>query len=356
MRLEPIRTDFRLPVLALLGGAAALGVLPFVWYRFSHGQLAAALADLGIASSLIGVIVYAWRGGSIEIAARICVVASTIGCIGVSYLAGLAGVFWCYPLILGTFLLVGPRMASVSSGIAIASISVLAVSEGVLSPGLPMVMFIATTLLVAVFSLLFAQRARLHQARLEELAARDPLTGALNRRAMGRELQLAVEARARHDTPFGIGIFDIDHFKRINDAHGHEAGDRVLVDFVRVVRGSIRKLDQVYRMGGEEFLVLFPAVDEAALPSICDALLATIRQGVRCGEETITASAGCAMLERHEDVTTWLSRADLALYRAKHRGRNRVEAAQALALSVATGGVEPGSSSLAGQRGGSGHD
>jgi len=354
--LERFRTDFRLPVLALLGGSAAIGVIPFVWYRFSHGQVGAGIADLGIASALIGVIVYAWRGGSIDVAARICVVASTIGCIGVSYLVGLAGVFWCYPLVLGTFLLVGPRMAAVSAGIAIASIATLAVLEGVLSPGLPVVMFVATALLAGVFSLLFAQRARLHQARLEELAARDPLTGALNRRAMNRELQLAVEARARHNATFGVGLFDLDHFKRINDAYGHEAGDRVLIDFVRVVRGNIRKLDQVYRMGGEEFLVLFPAVDEAALPSVCEALLASIRQGVRCGEEAITASAGCAMLERHEDVATWLSRADMALYKAKHGGRNRVEAARSLAVSIATGGVEPGSSTLAGRRGGSVHE
>jgi diguanylate cyclase (GGDEF)-like protein len=356
MPFERPRTDFRLPVLALLGGSAAIGILPFVWYRFSNGQIAAGIVDIGIACVLIGVIVYAWRGGSIDRAARICVIASTLGCIGVTYLVGLAGVAWTYPLVLGAFLLVGPRMASFVSLSATVVIAVIAVSKGVLSPGLPAVIYVATALLVGVFSLLFAQRARVQQAALEELAARDPLTGALNRRAMNRELQLAVEARARHDARFGLAIFDIDHFKRINDVHGHEAGDQVLVAFVRVVRSNIRKLDQVYRMGGEEFLVLFPAVDEASLPSVCETLLAAIRQGISCAGEAVTASAGCAMLARDEDVGMWLARADAALYRAKHEGRNRVEAAQPMPLlaMAAIGSVEPGSSTLA-RRGGSGH-
>ena len=100
-----MRADFRLAVLSLLGGAAAVGVLPFAWYRFSQGQVAAGIVDLGIATVLIGVVTYAWRAGSVEVASRICVVTSTVGCIGVSYLVGLAGVLWTYPLVLGIYLL-----------------------------------------------------------------------------------------------------------------------------------------------------------------------------------------------------------------------------------------------------------
>lgn len=98
----------------------------------------------------------------------------------------------------------------------------------------------------------------------------------------------------------------------------------MLVDFVALVRGSVRKLDQVYRMGGEEFLVLFTATEKGALPRLCKALRARIEAQLRCGDEPITASVGCAMLERGEDFTSWLARADAALYRAKHDGRNRV--------------------------------
>ena len=322
-----MRADFRLAVLTLVGGAAAVGILPFIWYRFSQGQVLAGVADIGIAAAIVGVIVYAWRGGSIEIASRLGVLACSIGCIVVTWLVGLAGVLWTYPLVLATFVLVDRRMAILTSVVVTVLVATIAVDKDALPPGLSAVMFVATSLIAGVFALLFAERTRLQHVKLEDLAARDPLTGALNRRAMDRELGLAVEANARHGAAFGVAMIDIDHFKHVNDTHGHEAGDQVLVDFVALVRGSIRKLDQVYRMGGEEFLVLFAAMDEPALPSVCDALRAKIASRLHCGGEAITVSMGCAMLQRGEDAASWLARADAALYRAKGEGRNRVEAA-----------------------------
>lgn len=322
-----MRADFRLAVLTLLGGAAVIGIVPFIWYRFSQGQTLAAFADIGIAGSLVAVIAHAWRGGSIEVASRIGVLACTVGCIAVTWLVGLAGVLWTYPLVLATFVLVDRRIAMAVSVSATIAIAAIAVHKGVLSPGSPAAMFVVTSLLAGVLTLLFAERTRLQQLRLEELATRDPLTGALNRRAMDRELRLAIEANARHGAAFGVAMLDIDHFKRVNDTHGHEAGDQVLVDFVALLRRSIRKLDQVYRLGGEEFLVLFAAMDERALPSVCEGLRAKIQAELRCGGEAITASMGCAMLHRGEDFASWLARADAALYRAKQAGRNRVEVA-----------------------------
>lgn len=319
-----MRTDFRLAVLTLVGGAAAVGILPFIWYRLSQGQVVAAVADVGIAAAIVGVIVYAWRGGSIDVASRLGVLACSIGCIAITWLVGLAGVLWTYPLVLATFVLVDRRMAILTSILATIVIATIAVEKGVLPPGLPAVMFVATSLIAGLFALLFAERTRLQHVKLEDLAARDPLTGALNRRAMDRELGLAVEAKARHGAGFGIAMIDIDHFKHVNDTQGHEAGDQVLVDFVSLVRGSVRKLDQVYRMGGEEFLVLFAAMDEEAMPSVCDALRARIEARLHSGGRAVTASMGCAMLRPGEDVSSWLARADAALYRAKGEGRNRV--------------------------------
>ena len=346
MRFERMRSDFRLAVLSLLGGTAAIGVLPFAWYRFSQGQLAAGVADLGIAAVLIGVVAYAFRGGNVDLASRVCVVASAVGCIGISYLVGLAGVLWTYPLVIGTFLLVGRWIASAVSIAATLLVAAIAVHTGVIAIGLPLVMFLSTALLAGVFSLLFAERTRLQHLKLEELAARDPLTGAFNRRAMNRELQLALEAKARHGAPFAVAMFDIDHFKRINDTFGHEAGDQVLVDFVALLRASIRRLDQVYRVGGEEFLVLFAAAEASHLFALCDALRLKVRQTLRCGTDPVTVSVGCAMLEADVGVAAWVSRADSALYRAKHAGRDRVVVAGPLVAIDAGVGVEPGTASL----------
>ncbi|MCJ0825258.1 diguanylate cyclase [Luteimonas sp. 50] len=324
-----MRADFRLAVLTLLCGSALLGVLPFVWFRFSQGQSAAGIVDLGISVVLLGVIVHAWRGGNIDTASRACVLATAAGCIAVTWLAGMAGVLWTYPLVLGTCVLLGRGLAIALASVSIAAIATVAVHTGVLLPGSPVVMFVATSVLAGVLSLLFAERARMQHAKLEDLAARDALTGALNRRAMNRELQLAVEANQRHATAFGLAILDIDHFKRVNDSHGHEAGDQVLVDLVALLQGAVRKLDQVYRMGGEEFVVLFTAVDAPALPGLCEGLRARIEAQLHGGDDPITVSIGCAMLQRGEDSGSWLARADAALYRAKRAGRNRVEQATA---------------------------
>ena len=113
-----MRTDFRKAVLTLLAGSATAGVLPFIWYRFAQGQVLVGVVDTAIAVALISVIVYAWRGGSIEVASRAGIVASAIGCTAVSWIAGLAGVLWTYPLVLCAFVLVERRagLSSRSSG------------------------------------------------------------------------------------------------------------------------------------------------------------------------------------------------------------------------------------------------
>jgi hypothetical protein len=127
MRLERMRTNFRLAVLTLLCGSALLGVLPFIWFRFSQGQVAAGLVDVGISIVLLGVITFAWRGGNIETAGRVCIVATAAGCVAVTWLVGLAGVLWTYPLVLGACVLVGRRLAIAVSAVSIAAIATVAV-------------------------------------------------------------------------------------------------------------------------------------------------------------------------------------------------------------------------------------
>ncbi|HET6435675.1 MAG TPA: GGDEF domain-containing protein [Xanthomonadaceae bacterium] len=340
MRFERMRTDYRLAVLTMFGAVGAIGVLPFAWYRLARGELVAGAADLGIVLALFGVVAHAWRGGDIGGASRVFVLVAALGCVLITHVVGLAGVLWSYPLVVGSFLLVGRAMATAVLVAAITLVTAIAVHRHLLPPGPPVVMYMSTILVAGLFSLLFAERTRWQHRKLEELAMRDPLTDALNRRAMKRELQLAVEAKARHGAEFGLAMLDVDDFKRINDAHGHEAGDQVLLDLVALIRAHVRKLDQVYRMGGEEFLVLFTAVDAAALPGLCDSLRAAIARELRGGGLPVTASIGCAMLQPGETMASWLARADAAMYAAKHLGRNRVEVASPVRASY-PGGPAP---------------
>ena len=161
-------------------------------------------------------------------------------------------------------------------------------------------------------------------ARLEALLREDALTGLSNRRAILTQLGGMVSAARRHGHPLSIAMLDLDHFKRINDRHGHKTGDQVLVAAARVLGAHLRAEDQLGRLGGEEFLVLLPDTDASAAAHVAEKLrteLAGARTTV-----PVTVSIGLATWdgEAPEDL---LHRADEALYAAKAAGRDRVTAA-----------------------------
>jgi diguanylate cyclase (GGDEF)-like protein len=319
---ERLRTDFRFAVVSLFSVVAIAGVLPFSIYRFASGNSIAGAVDLGIVLSILGGAVHAWRGGDVARVGLLIVIACTGGCVTIGALTGLPGLLWTYPVLLANYLLVSPGRALVVSILAV-GLSVL-LDRG-LHAGMLMTTYATTASVVSAFSYIFAHRTERQRARLQALATRDPLTGAYNRRAMDHELALAVEAHRRHGAPFALVLLDLDEFKRINDAHGHEAGDAVLVELTRLLQRHFRKLDRIYRLGGEEFVVLLSGAETRSLAAVCESLRARIERDLRHGDAAITVSAGVAALGKDETPTQWLARADAALYRAKGAGRNRVE-------------------------------
>lgn len=171
----------------------------------------------------------------------------------------------------------------------------------------------------------------MHKERSEEekirMATTDPLTGVFNRRTF---IELAEQelARARRSaTPIALMMLDLDHFKEVNDTHGHLVGDEVLVAFTRLVRDCVRRGDLVVRYGGEEFCVLLPATPLGAANALAERIrAATAANALTARSFRVTVSIGltsCAG-EREVSVADLLSRADEALYRAKEEGRNRV--------------------------------
>ena len=160
--------------------------------------------------------------------------------------------------------------------------------------------------------------------QVEHLAVTDTLTETYNRRKFD-EIVLREHRRATHEKlPFALIMFDIDHFKQVNDTYGHSYGDLVLKDLCRLIRGLIRQGDLLIRWGGEEFLILLPAtgIEEAGL------LAERIRREVETERfpdaVKITISLGVAQLREGDSIDSLLKRVDNALYRAKLSGRNRV--------------------------------
>ena len=182
-------------------------------------------------------------------------------------------------------------------------------------------------LLVALPPVILLQRSLMHQ-QLTTAARTDPKTGQLNAATWQRDADAEV-ARARHaGSPLALLLVDVDHFKRVNDNHGHLAGDEVLRALATELRQQVRESDVVGRFGGEEFTVLLPRTDDAGACRIAERLRASAAAlSVPAADARIgvTVSIGVAALGRHgHDLFELLAAADAALYRAKDAGRDRV--------------------------------
>lgn len=169
-------------------------------------------------------------------------------------------------------------------------------------------------------------------SQMEALALRDGLTGMLNRRALLDRAQVDLARARRRQAPFALAMTDVDHFKAINDTHGHLVGDQVLEHVARQLMAGLRVSDDVGRWGGEEFLALLPEADEAEATAAAERLLIQVRESAfpgASGPIAVTVSIGVAAMAPSGVADTRIDdlirQADEVLYRAKHRGRNRVE-------------------------------
>lgn len=186
----------------------------------------------------------------------------------------------------------------------------------------------ATLLILGLLATLYYRMVRRAEEGLRELACTDPLTQLRNRRFAMEVAQHEAAVFQRGGRPLAIVLSDVDHFKRINDQHGHAVGDTALRAIARVLREGVREVDHVARWGGEEFLLLLPATEEEEALRVCERL----RRGVQAlaaqnvaGEALgVSITLGVALLQRDESIEQALVRADRALYEGKQAGRNRV--------------------------------
>jgi diguanylate cyclase (GGDEF)-like protein len=185
---------------------------------------------------------------------------------------------------------------------------------------------IAASVLLAALLWLLAQVGALYQ-EVRRLARTDSLTGVPNRRAWDEELPRELARAARSGQPVCVALLDLDHFKRYNDRHGHQAGDRLLKEAAAAWQAAVRKTDLVARYGGEEFAILLPDCGLADAVEIAGRLRTAQPEG--------TCSLGVAQWDGREDVTTLVARADRALYAAKEAGRDRVRADPATTVETA---------------------
>lgn len=160
--------------------------------------------------------------------------------------------------------------------------------------------------------------------KLMDSRERDALTGLLNRQTFGTLFDLAAERHVDSHQALALAMLDIDHFKRVNDSFGHLYGDEVLIHFARLMERSFRYTDDLFRFGGEEFVVLLSDVDAATAAAALDRFRHVVEGYEFPGVGRVTVSIGFVTGDDHVLPTTLVDRADQALYFAKQHGRNQV--------------------------------
>ncbi|GAB3275746.1 GGDEF domain-containing protein [Actinocorallia lasiicapitis] len=182
-------------------------------------------------------------------------------------------------------------------------------------------------LLLALPPVVLLQRSLMHQ-QLQAAARTDAKTGLLNAGAWQREADTELSRAQRSHEPLAVLLIDIDYFKRVNDTYGHLLGDQVLVAVASTLVHQLRDYDVIGRFGGEEFAVLLPGADTVEACRVAERLRARVRRLAVPAEDstvTVTISVGVALYRTHgQDLIELLASADLALYRAKASGRDRV--------------------------------
>ncbi|WP_291818927.1 GGDEF domain-containing protein [Marinobacter sp.] len=171
-----------------------------------------------------------------------------------------------------------------------------------------------------------------HEA-IEQAALTDALTGIPNKRSLDDALQRTCSLNDRHGDPYSLILFDLDHFKAVNDQHGHVIGDHLLRETAQKLSTLLRNSDSIYRFGGEEFAIMLPHTTTEAASEVADRIRTCIREiCIPCGETKVSVTGSCGVATRiaGESPDQWLARADDALYRAKDAGRDCTRCASAI--------------------------
>lgn len=307
-----------MPALAIVGTIFAL---PFAVNNLLHGRymLAAGLMLIILILCADGLAVHRRRTPPIPIGLLIVPV---IGGISISLeTQGFYGALWSYPVVLLFYFTMTRLQANIYSILLLLAVSLLVLDD--IGADVAIRFFVTLTLTIILINIALNIIDDLQQ-RLVEQTTLDPLTGAFNRRHLDTCLNLALERNRRTGAPATLLLIDIDHFKRINDELGHAAGDCVLKSIVDIIRHRTRKLDLLFRIGGEEFMLMLPDTRESQASTVAEDIRAAVAGTALLSDREVTVSVGISELHPGESAETWLKHADDALYVAKNTGRDRV--------------------------------
>jgi len=325
--------DYRARATRGVAFAALTLLLPFTLYALVQGMHVFAVGGAYINVLLLANTWLVARGRDHEAITLFGLVPGGTAFMGLSLgLEGSVASAWCFPSVLACYCMLGGRRARIGNAIILSVAVPMAWSTMDAVDAVP---FVASLLAVSLFASILVREIDAQQQRLRFQLDHDPLTGLLNRSSLTARLDSVIHGFGLSHMPATLLAIDLDHFKQINDALGHETGDRVLCEVARLLRRELGEHGAIFRTGGEEFLVLLPDHDGAMARRGAERVRLAIRVEPLIEGGTVTASIGVASLRVGEGRQSWMRRADERLYEAKRGGRDRVMPA------LRTGALEP---------------
>lgn len=320
-RPENLVSDFRLRMYMAFGFVTILFLLPYSINHFVQGRFVMALLTLTIVvlAGANALWILRHKRQLVPFAYFYTVIQATL--VAGLFLQGSTILFWCYPSAFIILSIAEQRSARIMLCISIALMipaALYAISVDIVAR------FAITYIMVCYLGDVVVHLLDSVHAQQTRLATTDPLTGAYNCRHMLTCLANAAESCRRGMGTASLIAIDIDHFKNVNDSFGHASGDEALQGLVNTLLRRKRRLDEVFRTGGEEFIVLAHNIQADQAVIFAESLRIYVEQASILDEQPITVSMGVASYEKDEAIEDWIRRADLNLYEAKARGRNRV--------------------------------
>jgi len=323
VRSESRRNSVETYLPLILSAAGSLGVMPFAILRYMQGAWVAAVMDTLIVVGFFAFGTYVYLTQRVRVASVAIALICSAGVLATVYVIGLQQVYWAFPALMGIFYLLRPREAVILAIVTLlALIPVLFPAADSQEAITVVVTFIVTSMIALAFSLITSRQ----REQLLVLATKDPLTGAGNRRGLDTKVAEVVNSFKRTGTLSSLVLLDLDHFKNVNDIYGHAVGDQILKSVTEIINLRIRVTDSLYRIGGEEFIVVLEGANLHKAVHLAEQLRTLVDANELVPDHAVTISLGVAELKESESPNDWLHRADEALYRAKDAGRNSTSA------------------------------
>lgn len=325
------RRSIKETLLLLLSGFLAVSVTLLAYLRLLDSQWTLASVDMGFVVIMLLLFLFVYVSRKTRTVGILIALGFISAALTSTLLLGPSEIFWAFPALMVAYFMLDARQATILTGGFVGCF--LAIVWDDLS-AIDLTKICLTLVITVLLANAFSLTNRRQLENLRRMVHVDPLTGAGNRRAQNLKLDAVSAIFRRNDSPVSLLILDIDHFKRINDTHGHIVGDQILVALNELIRSNTRATENLFRYGGEEFVLVAEQTALDAAVELAEKVRRLIEQESFALGIKATVSIGVAQLQAQEDREGWLSRADAALYRAKGSGRNQVAVARAQASSM----------------------